>query len=159
MFNTTHTFVGIAIARAGTHKWARNAMITAVLASNFPYIDSIAGLWGTATYLDHHRGITHSLIGIPVLAFLLSAIIYFFSGNFGKTYAIALIAMATHPALDYLNPYGVRPFLPWNTKWYYGDLVFIFDPYLDLILVTGLIAGWFWPRRFRIAAFSSFLLA
>src|SRR5689334_9822859 len=134
MFNSTHTFVGLLIGKTGTERWAPYGLATAVIASNLPDVDSIAGLWGTATYLDHHRGITHSLIGIPVLALILSAIIYFFSGNFGKTYAIALIAMATHPALDYLNPYGIRPFLPWNTKWYYGDLVFIFDPYLDLIL-------------------------
>ena len=78
MFNTTHTFVGIAIARAGTEKWARNAMITAVLASNFPDIDSITGLWGTAAYLDHHRGITHSLIGVPIFALILSGVIYLF---------------------------------------------------------------------------------
>ena len=99
MFNSTHTFVGLAIARTAPEKWVRNATATAVIASNLPDIDSIAGLWGTAAYLDHHRGITHSLIGVPLLALLLSSVIYFFSGKFGKTYAIAVIAMATHPVL------------------------------------------------------------
>jgi len=159
MFNTTHTFVGIAIARAGTGKWARNATITAVIASNFPDIDSIAGLWGTAAYLDHHRGITHSLIGVPIFALLVSGVMYFFSGNFWRTYAIALIAMGTHPALDYLNSYGVRPFLPWSNRWYYGDVVFIFDAYLDAILLLGVIAGWLWTRRRALAAASSLVLA
>src|SRR5690349_21979895 len=137
MFNTTHTFVGLAIARTGAAKWAPHAAVTAVIASNFPDIDSIAGFWGTASYLDHHRGITHSLIGVPILSLLLSLVMYFFSGNFVRTYAVALIAMVTHPALDYLNPYGVRPFLPMNGTWYYGDTLFIFDPYLDAALLIG----------------------
>jgi len=159
MFNTTHTFVGIAIARAGTEKWARNAMITAVLASNFPDIDSITGLWGTAAYLDHHRGITHSLIGIPIFALILSGVIYLFSENFWRTYAIALIAMASHPALDFLNSYGVRPFMPWSNRWYYGDAVFIIDPFLDLILLIGILVGSWFSKRKRTATWLSFLAA
>jgi inner membrane protein len=142
MFNTTHTFVGILVAQTGAGKWAKYGTLTAVIASNLPDIDSVAGLWGTATYLEHHRGFTHTLIGTPILALLLSLVMTAFSENFGKTYAIALIAMATHPLLDFLNPYGVRPFLPLNSTWYYGDLVFIFDPYLDSILLIGILVAW-----------------
>ena len=159
MFNSTHTFVGLLIAKMGVGKWARYGTATAVIASNLPDIDSIAGFWGTATYLEHHRGITHSLIGIPALALLLSVVMYFFSGNFGKTYAIALIAMTTHPVLDLLNPYGLRPFLPWSDKWYYGDLVFIFDPYLDAVLVLGLVSASLWTDRRRLALSASVLAA
>src|SRR5215831_10233430 len=159
MFNSTHTFAGFAIARLGGEKWGAYATATAVIAANLPDIDSIAGFWGTAPYLDHHRGITHSLIGVPLLAFLLSAAMYLFSKNFLRTYGIALIAMTTHPALDYLNSYGVRPFLPWSDKWYFGDLVFILDPYLDALLLVGVIAAWYWPERSRIAVAASLVLA
>ena len=159
MFNSTHTFVGLLVAQTGAGKWARYGAWTAVIASNLPDIDSVVGFWGTATYLEHHRGITHTLIGTPILALLLACVMSIFSGNFGKTYAIALIAMATHPALDYLNPYGVRPFLPLNDSWYYGDLVFIFDPFLDLILVIGILAGMLRPRFRHVAAWSCMALA
>jgi inner membrane protein len=159
MFNSTHTFVGLLIAKTGVAKSVRYATLTAVIASNLPDIDSIAGLWGTAAYLDHHRGITHSLIGVPVLALLQSAVMYFFSGNFGRTFAIALIATATHPALDYLNPYGLRPFLPWKTNWYYGDAVFVIDPYLDLLLMIGILAGILAPKTKRVAAWLSVAVA
>src|SRR6185436_19781597 len=60
MFNTTHTFVGILVAQTGAGKWAKYGTLTAVVAANLPDIDSVAGLWGTATYLEHHRGITHT---------------------------------------------------------------------------------------------------
>ena len=159
MFNSTHTFVGLAIARTGAGKWAPRAAVTAVIASNFPDIDSIAGLWGTGAYLDHHRGITHSLIGVPVFALLLSVVMYFFSGKFWPTYAVALISMGTHPALDYLNSYGVRPLLPWSRKWFYGDAVDIIDPYLDLLLLIGILAGAWSPRIRRGAAWVSLILA
>jgi membrane-bound metal-dependent hydrolase YbcI (DUF457 family) len=158
MFNTTHTLAGFAVARMGGEKWGRYAIATAVIAANLPDIDSIAGFWGTAAYLDHHRGITHSLIGVPILSLLLSALMYFFSGNFLKTFAVALLAMATHPALGYLNPYGLRPFLPMNGTWYYGDTLFIFDPYLDAALLIGLILGARYPRLRQTGAILSLLL-
>lgn len=159
MFNSTHTLVGLAIARTGAGRWARYGTATAIIAANLPDIDIITSFWGTAAYLDHHRGITHSIAGIPFLALLLTCAMYFFSGNFGKTYAIALIAMATHPALDFLNSYGLRPFLPLSGKWYYGDLLFIIDPYIDLALLVGILLGWKWPEWKRAGAFISLCLA
>jgi membrane-bound metal-dependent hydrolase YbcI (DUF457 family) len=159
MFNTTHTFVGVAIARAGADKWSRKAIATAVIASNFPDIDSIAGFWGTASYLEHHRGITHSFVGVPIFALVLAAAMRLFSEKFWETYAIALIAMATHPALDYLNSYGTRPLLPFSGNWYYGDILFIIDPYLDIALALGLTASWVWPHRRQYAIWITMALA
>jgi inner membrane protein len=46
----------------------------------------------------------------------------------------SLIVSATHPMLDWTNNYGIRFWLPWSEKWSYGDLVFIVDPYIWLIL-------------------------
>jgi inner membrane protein len=158
MFNSTHTLAGFAIAKTGGDKWSRYATATAVIAANLPDIDSVAGFWGTASYLDHHRGITHSLIGVPILSLLLSLVMYFFSGNFVRTFAVALAAMATHPALDYLNSYGLRPFLPMNGTWYYGDTLFIFDPYLDALLLIGVILGVRYPKLRQTGAILSLLL-
>ena len=72
MFNSTHTFVGLLVARTGPDKWVRRAAVTAIIASNLPDLDSIAGFWGTAAYLDHHRGFTHTLVGIPLLALMIT---------------------------------------------------------------------------------------
>jgi len=141
MFNSTHTFVGLAIARTGFDGWVPRAAVTAVLASNFPDIDIVTALSSTRTYLEYHRGITHTFVGIPVLALAFTAVMSIFSGNFWKTYLVALISMATHPLLDYTNTYGLRPFLPWNPTWYYGDLLPIIDPYLDFLLLAGVLAG------------------
>jgi len=84
---------------------------------------------------------------------------YFFSRKLWRTYAIALIAMSTHPALDYLNSYGVRPLLPWSGEWFYGDALFIIDPYLDLILLIGILVGVRSPKTKRGVAWLSLVLA
>src|SRR5205085_8896578 len=100
MFNSTHTFVGLAIARSGMDRWTPRAAMTAVIAANLPDIDIVTALSGTSTYLRYHRGITHTIVGIPILALVLTALMYTFSANFWKTFLVALIAMATHPFLD-----------------------------------------------------------
>jgi membrane-bound metal-dependent hydrolase YbcI (DUF457 family) len=149
MFNSTHTLVGLAMVRTGFDRWSRHATWTAVLASNLPDIDILAGLYGMPAYLEHHRGITHSIVGIPLLSLALAGAMYRFTGNVLKTFVIAALAMSTHLALDYLNTYGVRPFLPFNEAWYYGDALFIIDPILDLTLIAVLVAGRLAPTRRR----------
>jgi inner membrane protein len=141
MFNSTHTFVGLAIARSGMDRWVPRAAITAAIAANLPDVDIVSAVSGTGTYLEYHRGLTHSVVGIPVLALIFAAVMYLFSENFWKTYLVALLAMATHPILDLANTYGLRPFLPWNGGWHYGDLLPIIDPYLDSLLLIGILAG------------------
>jgi inner membrane protein len=155
MFNSTHTFVGLAVARSGVDKWAPHAAATAVIASNLPDIDIITMFSGTAAYIDLHRGITHTLMGVPVLALLLAAAMSLFTGKFWRTYAVALIAMATHPLLDYANTYGLRPFLPFDGTWYYGDVLFIIDPYIDLVLLLGIVVGQRKPNARRMTAWLS----
>ena len=86
---------------------------------------------------------THSLIAIPVLSAAVAAALYKFTGNFLRTSVIACVALASHLMLDYMNDYGVRPFLPFDGTTYYGDTLFIVDPVFDVILLGALIAGYF----------------
>jgi inner membrane protein len=44
------------------------------------------------------------------------------------------IVTVTHPLLDWTNNYGVRFLLPWNPRWFYGDFVFIIDPFIWMVL-------------------------
>jgi inner membrane protein len=141
MFNSTHTLVGLAIARTGLDEWVPRAAVTAVIAANLPDIDFLSDLTNMPGYLEHHRGITHSIIGIPVLSLGLAAAMYVFTRSFWRTFIVALLAMATHPLLDFSNTYGLRPFLPFDGTWYYGDTIFIIDPIMDLILLLGIIGG------------------
>jgi inner membrane protein len=60
--------------------------------------------------------------------------------RWGLLYCFALIALLSHLALDWTNNYGLRPFFPFNPRWYAGSFVFIFEPVMFLLLLIGLVA-------------------
>lgn len=164
MENLTHSLVGLAAAKAGLERLSPGATTLCVLAANAPDADVVTTYWGRWVYLHHHRGITHSIAGAAALALLLPLLFYGIERALarlrGKPHSFRLrglliasfVATATHPLLDWTNNYGVRPFLPWSAKCYYGDLVFIVDPWLWLVLggacflltARGLLRAGFW---------------
>jgi inner membrane protein len=52
---------------------------------------------------------------------------------------LAYIAVLSHPFLDWLNTYGLRWLMPFDGTWFYGDALFIVDPWLWLILLAGVL--------------------
>lgn len=54
---------------------------------------------------------------------------------------LSAISVLTHPLLDSLNTYGVRWLMPFRGDWFYGDALFIVDPWLWLVLGLGLVAS------------------
>jgi inner membrane protein len=147
MDNLTHSLVGLTAAKAGLEKLSPGAATLCVLAANAPDADIVVLAFGDRwTLLQHHRGITHAIVGVITLAFVLPLIFYGVDRLWGRykhrppntnlkgLLISSFIASATHPILDWTNNYGIRWFLPWSQKWSYGDFVFIVDPYLWLIL-------------------------
>src|SRR4029453_10886673 len=147
MDNLTHSLVGLTAAKAGLDKLSPGVTTLCVLAANAPDSDVFVGLFADRwTLLHHHRGITHSIIGTICLAVVLPLLFYaidrFFSRWRNRPPQVKLrglviasaIVTATHPFLDWLNSYGIRPFLPWDSRWPYGDLFFIVDPLVWLLL-------------------------
>ena len=147
MDGLTHSLVGLTSAKAGLERLSPYTATVCVLSANAPDIDVVSFFFGGRwVLLQHHRGLTHSIIGTLALGILIPSIL------FGIESAIAywrkrprriqyrglllasLIAAATHPLMDWTNNYGLRPLLPWDGRWFYGDLVFIVDPYLLLVL-------------------------
>jgi inner membrane protein len=147
MDNLTHSLVGLAAAKAGLEKLSPRATTLCVLAANSPDADLVALLFGGRwTYLQQHRGISHSIVGVFVLAFALPLAFYLGDMLLARTYKRArtvklrglliasTIATASHPLMDWTNNYGVRFLLPWNPRWFYGDFVFVIDPFMWLVL-------------------------
>ena len=147
MDNLTHSLVGLTAAKAGLEKLSPGATTLCVLAANAPDADIVVLLFGDRwTFLQHHRGITHAIVGVIALAFLLPLLFYavdlLLSRVRKRQPAVQLkglllasfVVSATHPLLDWTNNYGIRFLLPWNERWFYGDLVFIVDPFMWLVL-------------------------
>ena len=147
MDNLTHSLVGLTVAKAGLEKLSPGATTLCVIAANAPDSDIVVLAFGDRwTFLHHHRGITHAIVGVISLAIILPLIFYGVDRLWSRykdqpsrtklkgLMLASFIASATHPLLDWTNNYGIRFFLPWSQKWSYGDLVFIVDPYMWLIL-------------------------
>jgi len=164
--NLTQSLVGLTAAKTGLERLSPGATLLCVLAANSPDADVFVGVVGDSwDLLQHHRGITHSLVGTAGLALLVPLIFYEIDRlwgrlrhrppktNFRGLLIASCVVTATHPLLDWTNNYGIRFLLPWNPHWFYGDLVFIIDPFLWLVLVVGLLIIWRTPmeRKARIA--------
>ena len=57
-------------------------------------------------------------------------------------YWTALIAALSHILLDWTNNYGVRPFFPFNPRWYAGSIMFIAEPVLWALFFLALVLPW-----------------
>ena len=147
MDNLTHSLVGLTAAKAGLERLSPGATTRCVLAANSPDSDIIVLAFGDRwDFLLHHRGITHAIVGVIGLAILLPLIVHSVDRLWSRLrnqpaktklkglMLASFIVSATHPLLDWTNNYGIRFFLPWSQKWSYGDLVYIVDPFLWLVL-------------------------
>jgi inner membrane protein len=62
--------------------------------------------------------------------------------RWGWLYLTALISALSHLMLDWTNNYGLRPFFPFNPRWYEGSFVFIAEPALWALLVAAMVVPW-----------------
>lgn len=147
MDNLTHSLIGLTAAKAGLERLSPGATTLCVLAANAPDADIVALIFGGRwVYLQQHRGLSHSIVGVIVLALALPLTFYLGDlllararkrGRRIKLPGLLLasaIATASHPLMDWTNNYGVRFLLPWNPKWFYGDFVFVIDPFMWIVL-------------------------
>jgi inner membrane protein len=165
----THLLTGACLARTGFNRKAAYATLTMAVAAEFPDVDTLWSLRGPVEGFQHHRGITHTFLGLPFEAALLVGAVYGWHRwrvsraaamnaalaadprrivrpltsapvRWGALYGMALVALLSHLLLDYTNNYGLRPFYPFNDHWYAASIVFIFDPAIFGLLLLALVA-------------------
>ncbi|HEY3255209.1 MAG TPA: metal-dependent hydrolase [Polyangiaceae bacterium] len=159
MDNLTHALVGLLCAEAVVRvverrrtldPWCRTAIYAvAIVGNNLPDLDfSYASISGkTFGYLLQHRGYTHTLPAVLAFAFAMLALLWGASGwrqrrlaaaDWWLLGAVALISPLLHLVMDFANNYGVHPFWPVYSGWFYGDSLFIVEPSLWLVLIAPL---------------------
>jgi inner membrane protein len=138
--NLTHSLVGLFLARAGLKHATPRGTAIMMLAANAPDFDVVCWFGGSASYIHWHRNITHSLIGLPVMALLAVAIVRLAGRKeirWLPAFLIAMVAVASHLILDLTNVYGVRLLLPFSGRWFHWDMT----PIIDLVIWTVLLVG------------------
>jgi inner membrane protein len=156
----THLMTGACLARAGFNRKAAYATLAMTLAAEAPDLDVLWAAGGPVAAFQHHRGITHTLVGLPFDGLIVLGAVWLVhrwrvrrakrSGEtkpltaapvrWGLLYGFVMIALLSHLLLDWTNNYGLRPFFPFNPRWYAGSIVFIFEPVLFVMLLIALIA-------------------
>lgn len=146
-----HTLVGATLAESPlASKSGRRiplATATLLIAANLPDVDGLLYLLGPDVGLAHRRGWTHGVLAMAVLPLLLTAGVLAWDVWIRRRrhpdrptapprtiLGLAYLAMLTHPALDWLNTYGIRLLMPFDGRWFYGDSLFILDPWVWLLL-------------------------
>jgi inner membrane protein len=141
------------LGRAGLNRKTALATLTLTLAAEAPDLDVIGGMVrGSAFGFAHHRGFTHSFLGVPLDALVVVGFVYLLwrirgrkindskvPPRWGLLFLYACLAGLSHILLDFTNNYGVRPFWPFSEKWYSWDIVFIVEPVMLAFLILGLV--------------------
>jgi len=207
----THFLTGACIGRAGLNRKTAYATLVAVLTAEAADLDILWEFGGPVEELKHHRGITHTFLGAPVLAATAVGVVWVVDHwltarrrrkmltssapgeqspakvrgfppfpqkqaermghpafnhiertssvrqpvHWGWLYLTALLSALSHLLLDWTNNYGLRPFYPFNPRWYAGSLVYIVEPVLLVLLgsaivipaLLGLVGGEIGARR------------
>jgi len=146
MDNVCHTLVGAAMGQAGLKKHSAYATATLMIAANIPDLDVLVFATDTPA-VEFRRGWTHGVVGQALLPIGVTLAVMLWARlrpgptreplRPARLLALAYLALYSHLFLDFLNNYGVRLLAPLEWRWFYGDAVFIVDPWLWLMLGTG----------------------
>src|SRR6266568_4023032 len=153
-----HTLVGAALGRAVAGRDVPAAGWIGAIAANAPDWSELVlkpDLWpprAGGEYLVFHRGITHSFVGAVVEAAVLTGLFGLVLRLWARRAMVPLppwrwvaacvaATVASHLYLDWQGSYGLRPFLPWSARWYYGDWVAIVDPFFWVVPLVALAWG------------------
>lgn len=142
MDNLTHSLVGLMLARTGLDRGQTSAAVMMVLAANAPDLDAYAFFTDSVTYIDVHRGWTHSLAFSPLMALVAVAIVRGMQRTrpSAMDWLVSWIAVLSHLLLDWTNVYGVRLLAPFRPDWLHLDINNIVDPIIWGILLLAVIA-------------------
>ena len=165
MDNVTHSLAGLLLAEGAvqlrarvtgaepSRHWGTVAAVSSLVAANLPDADLFYTGVGSEPlmYMLHHRGYTHTVV-IALAGALLLWGLALLAGAWSPAVAptrrdrrwllgLLVVSAMSHLVLDWTNSYGLHPFWPIDDRWFYGDSVFIVEPWLWIVSVPVLVAA------------------
>ena len=162
----THALTGALLARAtvrnpepdGISLRARIAL--GFFAAAFPDSDIVATQFGPLAYLWNHRGITHSLLLLPLWAAALGLVCSYVMRRDARCWKscaeIVALGMGSHILTDLITPYGTQILAPFLDTRYAWSTTFIIDLWFSGIIILGLLLSAWWgsTRKPAVVALS-----
>ena len=156
MDNLCHTLAGAALADAGLARQTAMGMGTLLIASNLPDVDVLVFATDTLP-MAFRRGWTHGVLAMAVLPAMLAGVMFAVhrwrargraapdrhgrAVNLPALLLLSYLGTWLHVFMDYLNTYGVRLLMPFSERWFYGDSLYIVDPFLYAALGGAVALG------------------
>jgi inner membrane protein len=167
--NLCHTLVGAALGEAGLKRRTGFGTGALMIASNLPDIDVLVFASGTPS-VAFRRGWTHGVLADVLLPLLFTGVVVLIARwrgrddiRPGQVLLLAYVGVILHVLMDLLNNYGVRLLMPFSGHWFYGDVLFIIDPWLWIILAAGIWLARRWrsvkPVRGSLLLAAAYVLA
>jgi inner membrane protein len=135
------------------------------VAGMFPDIDFVLGYLSPTALLQWHRGITHSVLLLPLWAALLAwlaALAFRGRWRWSAFLPVTALALGLHIAADWANAFGTMLFAPLSDSRHALSLVFVIDAWFSGILVAGLLGTLLfrasrWPAVLGFVALAAYL--
>ncbi len=138
----THGLTGALIAEAGfSHRLGGKGRLVLIGAAMFPDIDIVYRFWGLPAYIENHRGLSHSFVGMFAAGIFLGSIL----GRLDEErrymvwIAACWVGLFSHLVLDLITSYGTVALYPFSRTRFYFDWVFIIDVLLSGTLLIFLL--------------------
>jgi len=163
----THALSGALLARASAAHDAPPRSIPRRVAAGFlacaaPDLDFVIGFFGPVQYLMNHRGVTHSVLLLPLWALLVSWVLAKLlraPGGWRELYAVAALGIGAHIAGDVITSFGTMVLAPVSDWRAIFGSTFIIDLWFSGIIAAGLIASLVWrDRRWPAVAATALLI-
>ncbi len=156
----THALAGAALGRAAARPLSGRPLALLVLLSLAPDADIVLSWISDVVYLKYHRGVTHSLLMLPLWIWLAHALLNRRTSRV-PAWLIAS-AFAVHILLDLVTSFGTMIFAPLSDMRASLDAIFIIDVPLTLgmgLLLAGamLARESRWPARLALAWMAGWL--
>jgi inner membrane protein len=151
MDNLTHSLTGFALARSGFDRFCPRGTLLMIFAANAPDFDIVALKGGPLRYLEWHRGYSHSLACLPLIALLpvlVVAAIYRQKLPWARAWILCCVGVGSHLLIDWTNSYGVRFMLPFSSVWFHLDLNSLYDGWILAVLLFAAL----WPLLARLVS-------
>lgn len=148
-----HTLAGATLAETRLKDLTPYSAPALILGANAPDIDAVTMFMDRDLALWFRRGWTHGVLAMVVLPIVLTLLLLLVdrviarlrgrepTARAGPLLGLSTLAVVSHSLLDWLNTYGVRLLMPFDGKWFYGDALFIIDPWLWLLLGSSVVVA------------------
>ncbi|MDQ0228840.1 metal-dependent hydrolase [Metabacillus malikii] len=156
MDTSTHIIMGFGLAGlayidpavASNPELAQTIMFATILGSNAPDFDyAVKLVKGNGMYIEHHRGLSHSIPALFIWTAFISCLCFLFGGgsSFSPIFYWTFIAVVLHVGFDLLNVYGTQAGRPLTKRWLSLNTLPLFDP---IIFVIHLVCFILWSFNY-----------